>query len=122
MLAAASALLYLLGATEPTSPAREVNRTLADLRTIATAIEAYAADYQRYPEAQTFGELKEVIEPKYIVRLTGKDAWGTDLRYIVNRNGSRYRIVSAGADQVFETGFEQIQCEPIEQAVGRDGS
>src|SRR4051812_8099624 len=41
-------------------------RTIADLRTIATAIEAYSSDKNAYPSVSSVEELKPLLVPTYI--------------------------------------------------------
>ncbi len=75
-------------------------RTMADIRTLATATESYAVDYGVYPDtdrqwldASAFGE---VLTPTYLRTLPATDGWGSPLR--VWSDGQRYVIVSPGAD------------------------
>ena len=44
----------------------ELNRTIADMRSIAAAVEAYASDHRRFPTAATIIELEPLLQPKYI--------------------------------------------------------
>jgi hypothetical protein len=71
---------------------------MADIRTIATASEAYATDENHYPKATTMEELRKLLEPIYVRTLPLKDAWGHDYVYRVSPDGQHYRIVSGGAD------------------------
>ena len=48
-------------------------RTMSDIRTIATAVEAFATDENKYPQAS---ELKKALEPTYVKELPVKDGWG----------------------------------------------
>src|SRR6185295_6742843 len=56
-------------------------RTLADIRTIGTAIEAYAVDTNVYPLSGDLPALAAVLEPVYIRTLPRKDGWGNPLIY-----------------------------------------
>lgn len=56
-------------------------RTLADMRSIGTAIEGYATDNDRYPRANGVAELGPLLAPAYIREVPTKDGWGRDLRY-----------------------------------------
>jgi hypothetical protein len=76
--------------------------TLMDMRAVQTTIEAYAVDHETYPMAKTMAELRAIVQPTYIATTPMTDAWGTELRYIVSRDGKDYRLVSAGSDRVFE--------------------
>lgn len=83
-------------------------RTMSDLRTVATAIEAYATDENHYPKVSSYGELKSIISPTYIRDVPEKDAWGTPYRYSVSADGAHYRLASAGSDRQFEAGSDTI--------------
>jgi hypothetical protein len=79
-------------------------RTMADIRSVATAVEAYAVDTNQYPKAGSVDELQPLLVPKYIKALPVKDGWTHDLRYACwpeERCGS-YAISSGGKDGVFE--------------------
>jgi type II secretory pathway pseudopilin PulG len=78
-------------------------RTMADVRMVATALEAYGVDHESedYPSGEYVASLASNLQPAYIKTLPGVDGWGTALRYspLPNRG---YVIRSAGADSVFE--------------------
>jgi hypothetical protein len=89
------------------TPAEKEKRTIADMRAIASAVEAYGVDYNRYPEADSIDELATLLEPQYIATLPRVDAWGTPYRYqstdCFPKGGcQRYLIGSAANDKVFE--------------------
>lgn len=89
-------------------------RTMADMRTIATAIEAYAVDNNLYPAAAcpqgfltTVGDpLTEtslaVLTPTYIGKLPWNDGWGYPYRYARSEDGQQYNIISLGRNNVAE--------------------
>jgi general secretion pathway protein G len=79
-------------------------RTMADMRTIATASEAYATDKNVYPPAASVAELPSTLVPTYAKGIATVDGWGTPLRYECWPAGecTSYAIGSAGADKVFE--------------------
>ena len=80
-------------------------RTMADMRSAGTAIEAYASDKNAYPDASSYlAELKPALTPTYTKTLPEVDGWGTALRYECWPKGAceHYAIASAGADRVFE--------------------
>jgi hypothetical protein len=123
MLIATSAFLLAMSVCAPADDDSPEGCTLSELRSLATAIEAYAADQQRYPDAETIHELKDILEPKYVIRMTGKDGWGSHSRYAANRQRSRYALISAGSDRVFEEDSERIRCVPRPQrAADKDGA
>jgi Flp pilus assembly protein TadD len=83
-------------------------RTMADLRTLATAVEAFATDYNRYPEANSMEELGRLVSPTYVRTLPAKDGWRTEFRYLAWKQDPKdeapqnYRLASAGKDRRFE--------------------
>jgi hypothetical protein len=84
------------------------DRTMRDLRTVATAIEAYATDENHYPKVMSYDALKPILSPTYLRELPAKDGWGTPYRYAVSSDGAHYRLASAGADRQFEGGSDTI--------------
>lgn len=73
-------------------------RTMADMRSVAIAIEEYSLDNDVYP-GPTEGwvpvvDLSDALTPDYIRQLPSVDGWGHPLR--VWSDGEQYRIVSAG--------------------------
>jgi type II secretory pathway pseudopilin PulG len=79
-------------------------RTLADMRTVVTALEAYHAEHHRYPPGHTTGELSSALAPTYLRALPSVDGWGTQLMYECWPEGecTSYGIASAGGDKTFE--------------------
>ena len=74
-------------------------RTMADIRSIATAVESYAIDNNRYPATegwQSVRILKEALEPLYIRQLPLVDGWGRGI--MVLSDNENYTIVSTGKD------------------------
>jgi uncharacterized protein len=86
--------------------------TMADLRTVATATEAFATDENKYPAVQSFSDLKPILSPTYIKTMPEKDAWGTPYLYVVSSDGQHYRFVSAGADRRFDFNATTIAMLP----------
>ncbi len=93
-------------------------KTMEDLRTVATAAEAYATDENRYPIAGAYEDLGAILSPTYIKTLPEADAWGTPFVYVSSPDGQHYRFVSAGADKRFETGSDRVETLP-EDFAGR---
>lgn len=85
--------------------------TIAEIRTIATAAEAYATDHNRYPAAATMEELRTILEPTYIVKLPAKDYWGNDYLWRISPDGQHYRIISPGADHFLSFGSEILDAD-----------
>jgi hypothetical protein len=95
-------------------------RAMADLRTIATASEAYATDENHYPQAATMRDLDAIIAPTYIRTTPLKDPWGNEYAYIVSSDLQHYRIASAGSDGVFEVDSRYMAFGPELAAQHRD--
>lgn len=83
-------------------------RTMADIRTVAAALEAYGMDHEReqYPPGTSVEELRSHLQPTYVKALPALDGWGTAMRYApLSERG--YVIVSAGKDKTFQSEPEQ---------------
>ncbi len=82
--------------------ARDAHRTtMASIRSIATAMEGYEVDKNSYP-AGWIETIEKLLVPTYITNFPRLDAWGTPFRISSGPGMKHYRIVSAGADGVFE--------------------
>lgn len=79
-------------------------RTMADIRSLAIAVEAYSVDNRAYPQASSAAELSASLSPKYIKTVPALDGWGTPLRYECWPAGQceHYAIGSGGKDKTFE--------------------
>jgi type II secretion system protein G len=88
-------------------------RTMADIRTIATAWEARATDVNRYNAAGTItvpgsavsaSDLTTYLTPTYVKNLPAKDGWGTpyafaaDQVFAASTAAQVYMIISYGKD------------------------
>lgn len=72
-------------------------RTMADMRSIGTAAEAYAVDNNIYPTATNITALEAVLEPVYIKEMPTKDGWRWDLVYTPGTTaGTGYTVESYG--------------------------
>lgn len=95
-------LLYAEGQliAGPESTTTRIKRTMADMRTIGTATEAYAVDWGEYPVVATGAvqshELKDLLSPVYIKRMIEVDGWGNP--FVIRSEARAYVIVSLGAD------------------------
>lgn len=80
-------------------------RTMADLRSVATAVEAYATDKNTYPKDASYDELRPLLVPEYIHSWPANDGWGHPFRYAcAKEDGGRctsYVLASAGKDGIF---------------------
>jgi type II secretion system protein G len=68
-------------------------RTMADMRSIGTAIEAYSIDFSFYPTAADAGTLAGVLEPVYIKKMPLQDGWRT--AFDVDSIPDQYTLISA---------------------------
>jgi Type II secretion system (T2SS), protein G len=104
----------LIGILTPPEPAErsQERRTMADLRTVAIASEAYATDFNKYPDAKKIEELRPILSPTYVRSLPTTDAWGTPFAYLVSTDHQKYRFVSAGPDKKFDPSSLQLSYKP----------
>lgn len=91
-------------------------RTMADMRSLATASEAYATDFNHYPDATTVHQLAPIIQPIYIRTAPLQDAWDHDFVYMSFNNRSSYRIVSAGPDGVVASESRKAGTRPSKKS------
>jgi type II secretion system protein G len=89
-------------------------RSMADMRSMATAIESYAVDTNLYPDASCasgFGEFTDptgasalqsnsftLLTPSYIARVPYTDGWNNPFWYKVPLNHDHYMLISLGRD------------------------
>ena len=71
-------------------------RTMADMRSIGTAVESYAVDSNVYPVATTAAALKLLVEPIYIKTMPTTDGWSNAFQ--VASVTTQYTIYSFGKD------------------------
>jgi type II secretion system protein G len=71
-------------------------RTMADMRSIGTAVEAYAVDQSRYPTASDAATLEVAISPGFIRPMPRNDGWSN--AWVVDATGVSYTISSSGKD------------------------
>ena len=84
----------------PPTDAERARWTMSDMRSLATALEAFAKDHKAYPEGTTLAAVLASIEPAYIRKAPSRDAWGRAYIYASSAGGDGYTLVSAGADGV----------------------
>lgn len=79
-------------------------RTMADMRSVATALEAYGTDKNEYPQARTLDELSSALAPTYVREVPRLDGWETELRYECwgEEKCTNYALGAAGADKLWE--------------------
>ncbi len=74
-------------------------RTMGDLRSICTAVEAYATDNARYPNAiASWAGLKPIINPHFIRAPPDVDGWSHGWDAATTATGSDYTISSFAKD------------------------
>ena len=85
-------------------------RTMSDIRTMATAVEAYAVDNNIYPAAQCTGKFVaitsaldtdtglKVLAPTYIANPVRRDGWGNLMLYNTDSVNQQYGFRSKGRD------------------------
>ena len=71
-------------------------RTMADLRSIATAMESYSIDETIYPVVTNITQLKNTLEPVYIQTAAPIDGWG--IPFIIDSVQTDYTLGSGGKD------------------------
>jgi general secretion pathway protein G len=71
-------------------------RTMADMRSIGTAIESYAVDANFYPTAATTAALTLVVAPVYIKTMPAVDGWSHN--WVVASTQTEYTVSSNGKD------------------------
>jgi len=72
-------------------------RTMADLRSMGTAIEEYSIDNNFYPSATSVATLEDQVSPSYIRALPPNDGWGAGFE--VASTPSLYTLASCGKGQ-----------------------
>jgi type IV pilus assembly protein PilA len=81
-------------------------RTMADMRSIATSIEAFSVDNNRYPQGGSpVVAIQSSVEPRYIKKLPTKDAWNGEYDYQRGPDPSSaqtYTLISYGKDNTSE--------------------
>jgi len=90
-------------------------RTMSDMRTMATAIEAYAVDNNVYPQGVctsamwttagvTFDNSSmSLLSPTYIANPVRKDGWDEYFNYGASASGQEYCLQSTGRNKAPET-------------------
>ena len=72
-------------------------RTMADMRSLGTAVESYAVDNNVYPVVSTAATLKTVVEAgAYIKNMPVADGWNNT--FVVDSITTQYTLYSTGKD------------------------
>ncbi len=100
-------------------------RTMADIRSVGTAVEAYAVDVNFYPRNIAFGPLPTTVaihvEPTFIRQAPDTDGWGGDMFYGSDILGTEYTVRSFAKDRVqsdFVGKTTDFDCDIIYQVGG----
>jgi type II secretion system protein G len=109
------AAMAIVNYTAALTRARQ-KRTVADIRTIATAWESRATETARYNAAGfsfpadplTYARLEEMLVPTYTKNLPRADAWNRPLQFAIEGDPAHeYAIRSPGRDGVYEASYVQ---------------
>lgn len=84
------------------------SNTVANLRSIASAMSIYHMDNNMYPVANDVNALKSVLEPTYMTSMPVEDGWGKKF-YVVSKKDT-YVIGSGGKNW---DGKDPIESNPI---------
>lgn len=98
-------------------------RTMADMRAIGTAIEAYDEDNKALPAVDSMSKLEGILSPKYIRQLPIYDAWQQEFRYVVSDPTSetrRYIVISGGKDGALDHEDPQLYTPTPVQSFNND--
>jgi type II secretion system protein G len=72
-------------------------RTMADMRSLGTAVESYAVDNNVYPVVSTAATLKTIVEAgAYIKNMPTADGWNNT--FVVDSIATQYTLYSTGKD------------------------
>lgn len=106
-------------------------RTMSDLRSAMTAVEAYAAREGAYPSSAPMDDLATLLEPEFIARLPRADAWGHPIRYEswkahdASPGPDSYLLASPGKDGAWQVDLRTVAPGPTRgtkaEIVIRDG-
>ncbi len=81
-------------------------RSMADMRTIATAVGTYATDMNYYPRNMAnLGAVAPFVIPIYLRRMPSDDGWGTTYQFTTDAAGDHYTIVSYAKDKIASAFF-----------------
>jgi hypothetical protein len=86
--------------------AEKIRRTLADLREVARALEAFHKERGFYPPVADFAALVDHLVPTYLPRVIREDWWHRPLRCTITARG--YRLESLGPDGESGSGDEIV--------------
>jgi type II secretion system protein G len=71
-------------------------RSMADMRSIGTAVEAYAVDNNTFPVTSSMATLSSSLVPQYVKALPTSDGWNNT--FAVDAAATQYTLTSYGSD------------------------
>lgn len=80
------------------------DRTKEEMLQIANALDKYNSYYKKYP-----ANFNEFINSKPIWSDWQSDSWKNEYKYIINADSTKYLLISAGKDQIFDTADDLLQ-------------
>jgi general secretion pathway protein G len=76
-------------------------RSMSDMRSIGTAVEAYATDHVHYPASiSTWSAIRVHLNPHFIREPPNEDGWNTGWEASTSAGGTEYTLGSLGKDGV----------------------
>jgi general secretion pathway protein G len=76
-------------------------RTVSDMRSLATAAQAYQVDFGHFPLAiSSLDELERFVSPDYIRAFPAEDGWQQPFIVSSNQDGTSFVVVSYGRDGI----------------------
>lgn len=84
----------------------KILRTTAEMRTLATALEAFRREHGAYVVADSNSAMVDQIAPTYLNPIIRIDAWSREFDYKGTASG--YRLASHGPDRMPNTGDEIV--------------
>ena len=88
-------------------------RTMADIRSIGTAVESYAVDNNVYPVATSAAALSPLVSPIYIKVMPNNDGWSNAFQVTAATNA--YTLYSFGKDGSGTTCTQAVTTTFIDQ-------
>ncbi|HJQ99322.1 MAG TPA: type II secretion system protein GspG [Candidatus Polarisedimenticolaceae bacterium] len=74
----------------------KLKRDVADMRSIATCMEQYAAENKQYPTTDSIEGLAALLAPRYIRSLPTRDYWNNAFQ--IHSSATSYTLYSLGKD------------------------
>ncbi len=93
-------------------------RTMADMRTVGTAVGAYAVDNNFYIRGGNYASLPTYLQPSYIKLVPKRDGWNTLMYLSIDTAGQFYTLQSYGKNKnadtvVIDTQTQDFNCDIV---------